>query len=121
MELRSSVERSARSGVIVIADANFDGRLSAVWAGTNEPAGKGMFATNLRSHPYASPSFAAMALRKWALRGVVAGGAGYAAYSFLKPVDAEHDFTGAAKKKRVGARDGPRPKLKREASSSRMI
>ena len=75
-----------------------------------------------RSHPrHASPSFAAMALRKWALRGVVAGGAGYAAYSFLKPVDAEHDFTGAAKKKRVGARDGPRPKLKREASSSRII
>ena len=121
MELRSSVERSARSGVIV-ADANFDGRLSAIWAGSNEPAGKGMFATNLRSHPrHASPSFAAMALRKWALRGVVAGGAGYAAYSFLKPVDADHDFTGAAKKKRVGARDGPRPKLKREASSSRMI
>ena len=81
-----------------------------------------MFATNLRSHPrHASPSFAAMALRKWALRGVVAGGAGYAAYSFLKPVDADHDFTGAAKKKRVGARDGPRPKLKREASSSRII
>jgi len=121
VELRSSVERSARSGVIV-ADANFNGRLSALWAdeGTNEPAGKGMFATNLRSAPRQSV-FAAMALRKWALRGVVAGGAGYAAYSFLKPVDAEHDFTGAAKKKRVGARDGPRPKLKREASSSRII
>ena len=111
MELRSSAERSARSGVIGFFDR----------ARTNRP-GKGMFATNLRSHPrHASPSFAAMALRKWALRGVVAGGAGYAAYSFLKPVDADHDFTGAAKKKRVGARDGPRPKLKREASSSRII
>ena len=120
MELRSSVERSARSGVILLRRQLRWPTLGYFRQGTNEAAGRAC-SRRISARIRACPSFAAMALRKWALRGVVAGGAGYAAYSFLKPVDAEHDFTGAAKKKRVGARDGPRPKLKREASSSRII
>ena len=87
-------------------------------APTNRPEKTSLRRISLASAPRQSVSFAAMALRKWALRGVVGGGAGYAAYSYLKPVDADHDFTGAEKNNRVGARDGPRPKLKREYSSS---
>jgi len=41
-----------------------------------------------------------MAARRWLLRGGVAGAAGYAAYSFFRPV-ANTDFSGATKKRRI--------------------
>ena len=90
-------------------------------APTNRPEKTSLRRISLASAPRQSV-FRGNGAAKVALRGVVAGGAGYAAYSFLKPVDADHDFTGAAKKKPVGrSGPGPRPKLKREASSSRII
>ena len=42
-----------------------------------------------------------MLLRRWALRGAVAGGASYATYSFFKPVQNDVDFTGSKKKRRI--------------------
>jgi len=41
-----------------------------------------------------------MSVRRWALRGALAGGATYAAYSFFKPVQST-DFTGEKKMKRI--------------------
>lgn len=40
-------------------------------------------------------------LRKVAFRGVIAGGAAYGAYSFLKPVETQVDFSGSKKKARL--------------------